>query len=133
MEPGQVEDGGIGNPIWAKIKASRDHERPVIFFLFRVRRRDSITAVMPDIRYPFAELHPETYARLAEACDVRVTLNGQAVGLGDPSIGMREICFPADEAFAAAYSGGMLDARLECSQLGRDDAINLEAIHFTTR
>jgi hypothetical protein len=123
----------MGNPIWAKIKAARDQERPGIFFLFRVRRRDSITAVMPDIRYPFAELHPETYARLAEACDVRVTLNGQAVGLGDPSIGMREICFPADEAFAAAYGGGMLDARLECSQLGRDDAINLEAIHFTSR
>ena len=111
----------------------RDQDRPLIFFLYAVQGRDSITAVMPDIRYHFADLHPEAYARLAEACDVRVTLNGLAIGVGDPSIGMRDICFTADEAFAAAFDGGMLDARLEYSQLGRDDAINLEAIHFTSR
>ena len=88
---------------------------------------------MPEVRYPFAKLHPEAYARLAEAFKVRITRDGVAVATGEPSIGMRDICFTADEAFAAAHDGGMLDSQLEYSPLGRDDAIILDAIHFTTR
>ena len=88
---------------------------------------------MAEVRYPFAKLHPEAYARLAEAFKVRITLDGEVVASGEPSIGMREICFTADDGFATAHDGGMLDSRLEYSQLGRDDAIVLDAIHFTTR